>query len=640
MPAEHPFSSTYSPRLISTNEAWKDALARLEDGLGTRERVLVVTGEAGTGKTALVLEATARWGERARVVCIPNPTLSRLELLEELARRLGADPPAGASKPQLLGALDAKLSQIAKAAQVAVIVIEDAHLLAADAFDELRLLVNSEAQEQRALELVFVGLPLLHERLASPELAALGQRITAHCRLEPLSNKGTRRYLNHRVEATGGDPAKLFPRQTATEIHALSHGVPRAINTLASEAMRLASEAGSASVTTEHVRAATGQPPTQLRTTAERKAAPARIVREAPAPPARATASTELASAPLPAPPRNEPKLETQPTAAVPTPVAPVASEARVNEWVSRFVGAQGPPRIGSSLGCGNSDGSEFDVDSPDWNHHTATASEVASAVRSHETDSLPGDPAPTSAGGNPAPAKKPLKLIVLDDLPEDLPPSRAGRSPLPPVRHRATNGATAPVIAGGVFVAAALVTVMVLSRGRDLVPHSASVAATTVSQHEPSHATPLQTRSSAPVIEPMPASEAPVAPLRTLASPSALVAAAADLPDDDATVSPAPAAVPVDSIVHAPKRQRLGLDVGSYLDSSRAHLECDHLIAQTGLEAWVVEEADNGGTSYRIVVGTFSTPERAEASADSMLERGLISEARVVPLPARRARH
>ena len=82
MPAEHPFSSTYSPRLISSNEAWKDALARLEDGLGTRERILLVTGEAGTGKTALLLEATARWGEKARVVCVPNPTLSRLELLE------------------------------------------------------------------------------------------------------------------------------------------------------------------------------------------------------------------------------------------------------------------------------------------------------------------------------------------------------------------------------------------------------------------------------------------------------------------------------------------------------------------------------------------------------------------------------
>ena len=79
---------------------------------------------------------------------------------------------------------------------------------------------------------------------------------------------------------------------------------------------------------------------------------------------------------------------------------------------------------------------------------------------------------------------------------------------------------------------------------------------------------------------------------------------------------------------------------MGSYLDSNRARLECDHLIAQTGLEAWVVEEADNGGTNYRVVVGVYSSPERAEASADSMLERGLISEARVVPLPARRARH
>ena len=637
MPANHPFSSTYSPRLICSNEAWKDALARLDDGLGTRERILLVTGEAGTGKTALLLEATARWGERARVVCVPNPTLSRLELLEELARRLGADPPAGASKPQLLGALDAKLSQIAKASQVAVIVIEDAHLLAAGAFDELRLLVNSEAQAKRSLELVFVGLPSLHEKLAAPELAALGQRVTAHCRLEPLSNKATRRYLNHRVEATGGNPAQLFPRQSATEIHALSHGVPRAINTLASEAMRLASETGSASVTTEHVRAAAGQPPVPLRTTAERKAAPARVGTEAP---------VTAAPAPAPAPARAENKAEPLPTAAANTRVEPGDSEARVSAWVSRFVGSQGPPRIGSALGYGNSDGSEFDVDSPIWENRTATADEMAGAVRSHETDSLPGDPAHDSASGEPAAARKPLKLIVLDDLPEDLPASRAGRNPLPPVRHRATNGATAPVIAGGVFVAAALTTVMVLSRGHGLVPHSSAVAATTVSQRETSTAAPLQTHSSAPMVEPVRATTVAAKPQGVAASPATPPVAALDLadsPEDETTLSPAPpapAAPHADSVAHAARRQRLGLDVGSYLDSNRAHLECDHLIVQTGLAGWVVAETDNGGTNYRVVVGVYSSPERAQVSADSMLERGLISEARVVPLPSRRARH
>ena len=64
MPAEHPFSAAYSPRLICATEAWRTALARLTDGLGARERILLVTGDAGTGKTALVQDAVARWGEK------------------------------------------------------------------------------------------------------------------------------------------------------------------------------------------------------------------------------------------------------------------------------------------------------------------------------------------------------------------------------------------------------------------------------------------------------------------------------------------------------------------------------------------------------------------------------------------------
>lgn len=630
MTADHPFSSTYSPRLICSNEAWKDALARLEDGLGTRERILLVTGDAGTGKTALVLEATARWADRARVVCVPNPTLSRLELLEELARRLGADPPAGASKPQLLGCLEAKLAHIAQASQVAVIVIEDAHLLTNDAFEELRLLVNAEAQAHRSLELVFVGLPSLNERLAAPELAALGQRVTAQCRLEPLSNKATRRYLNHRVEATGGDPAQLFPRQSATEIHTLSHGVPRAINTLASEAMRLAAEAGSASVTPEHVRAAAGRSPVQIRPIAERNTNPKPAAAEA------TTAITPREQAPVPT--RAESAPAPLPMAAAEDAIEPGGPDARVSEWVSRFIGSQGPPRIGAALGYGSFDGSEFDVDSHARTNPTATADEIATAVRSHETDTLPGDTLPDSSNGNPAPAKKPLRLIVLDDLPEELP---AARSALPPVRHHAANGVTAPLIAGGVFVAAALATVMVLSRNHNILPQSSAVAATTVSQQASPAATPLQTRSTAPVIEPVSMTPATTVPRRDAVAPRPQTASTAVLaPAAAAALSPTPAASPADSVAHQPARQRLGLDVGSYLDSNRARLECDHLIAQTGLEAWVVEEADNGGTNYRVVVGVYSSPERAEASADSMLERGLISEARVVPLPSRRARH
>ena len=621
MPAEHPFSAAYSPRFICATDAWRDALARLEEGLGARERILLVTGDAGTGKTALVLEAGQRWGDRARVVCVTNPTLTRHELLEEIARRLGAEPPAGASKPQLLRCLEACLAEVARKSQVAVVVIEDAHQLADDAFDELRLLLNAEAQAHRPLELVFVGLPALAARLATPQLAAIGQRITAHCSLEPLSNKATRRYLYHRIEAVGGDPAQLFPRQAATEIHLRSQGVPRAINAIAAEAMRLASEAGSATVTVAHVRAAAGKPVTSAGAVPSKPLAPV----------VHAEVSVTM---------KRDVMTETPVPASVPQPPAlqPGGSDPRVSEWVSRFVGSQGPPRIGSALGFGGADG--FDSAPHTWDKSLDEAQpgeprEPGTSARSPENDSLPGDPGENSAPGLPKPAKPPLRLIVLDDLPGDLPAARAARGPMPPVRHHVQGGGGL-LIAGSVFAVAALTTVLVLARGRDLLPRHASVAANMASQSAGSPAAALAIRSSAPRVEPL-RPEPPLA--RTAPVPPASQATAGEAL---ATRSPVAEVAARDSggVAATSARQRLALDVGSYLDMDRARLERDHLIAQTGLQAWVIEAMEDGGETYRVVVGVFSSQDRADASATSLLERGLISEARVVPLPSRRARH
>ena len=85
--------------------------------------------------------------------------------------------------------------------------------------------------------------------------------------------------------------------------------------------------------------------------------------------------------------------------------------------------------------------------------------------------------------------------------------------------------------------------------------------------------------------------------------------------------------------------RVRLTLEVGSYLDEGRARAECDQLAAETGLKAWLVGASEYGGTSYRILLGVYTSQDRADAAANTLLQRGLISEARVVPLPRRSLR-
>src|SRR5205085_2897056 len=161
-----------------------------------------------------------------------------------IVRRLGAEPPENAGRSRLVACFEAAVADIANHGCVATIVVDDAHHLSAERLEELRLLVDAARRTRRAVEVLLLGLPALEARLGDPSLAALRQRISVRVKLQPLSAGEARRYIRYRVAAAGDDRSNLFPRKTCAEIIEHSGGVPRAINVLAAEALRLASGAG------------------------------------------------------------------------------------------------------------------------------------------------------------------------------------------------------------------------------------------------------------------------------------------------------------------------------------------------------------------------------------------------------------
>src|SRR5438128_928068 len=83
---------------------------------------------------------------------------------------------------------------------------------------------------------VLVGQPELEKRLDRETYAPLGQRIGMRYHLGPLSLEDTLAYIDHRVRVAGAN-RNPFSREAMEEIHALSGGIPRLINTLATTAL-------------------------------------------------------------------------------------------------------------------------------------------------------------------------------------------------------------------------------------------------------------------------------------------------------------------------------------------------------------------------------------------------------------------
>jgi cell division protein FtsN len=77
----------------------------------------------------------------------------------------------------------------------------------------------------------------------------------------------------------------------------------------------------------------------------------------------------------------------------------------------------------------------------------------------------------------------------------------------------------------------------------------------------------------------------------------------------------------------------KFGIDVGSFLTQDRANAEQTKLQASTSLSARVVPKSEDGGTSYHVVLGEFTSRKDAEKKANDLIVAQSVHEATVTKL-------
>jgi general secretion pathway protein A len=82
------------------------------------------------------------------------------------------------------------------------------------------------------LQVILSGQPELFPLLMKPELAALKQRISVVTKLRALTLVETRAYITERLHVAGLRGESPFTTPALEEIHRLTNGVPRLINSI------------------------------------------------------------------------------------------------------------------------------------------------------------------------------------------------------------------------------------------------------------------------------------------------------------------------------------------------------------------------------------------------------------------------
>ena len=113
--------------------------------------------------------------------------------------------------------------------------LDEAHLLAHEQLESIRMLTNQEMDSDSPFACLLIGQPTLRRKIEIGALAALDQRIPLRYTLPPKACEETASYLAHHL-ALAGRSDTLFSDDAVTLIHP-ARGHPRAVNNLAVQAL-------------------------------------------------------------------------------------------------------------------------------------------------------------------------------------------------------------------------------------------------------------------------------------------------------------------------------------------------------------------------------------------------------------------
>ena len=227
-----PFRLTPDPRYFFGSRGHKRALAYLRYGLEQSEGFIVVTGEIGTGKTTLVRMLCEELGREEFVIAqIVTTQLNADDLLRMVSNALGLDSEA-AGKAVLLSRIEVFLEHQRRSDRRVLLIVDEAQNLSLEALEELRMLSNLTIGDFPVLQSFLLGQAEFRQALQAPGLEQFRQRVIASCHLNPLQPEETRTYIEHRLKLAGWSDSPEFKKEAFADIHRLTSGVPRRINTL------------------------------------------------------------------------------------------------------------------------------------------------------------------------------------------------------------------------------------------------------------------------------------------------------------------------------------------------------------------------------------------------------------------------
>ena len=233
---EPPFGLTPDPEFVYWSKQHARAKAYMDSTIWLADGFVVITGEIGSGKTTLLQSFLNELEDDVVYAVVSQTQLTPTEFLQAALTEFGFKP-FKKHKVELLDMLNMFLIAQYSTGKKVLLIVDEAQNLSKKVLEEIRLLSGIETHKEKVLRIILAGQPELKDKLESPKLKQLLQRVRLRFHVESLNRREMREYIEHRLSIAGRQDAGPFTENSFPKIFLYSGGIPRLINTLCDTAM-------------------------------------------------------------------------------------------------------------------------------------------------------------------------------------------------------------------------------------------------------------------------------------------------------------------------------------------------------------------------------------------------------------------
>jgi type II secretory pathway predicted ATPase ExeA len=218
---------------------YEDAYQRLLKAIQQYQRLIVLLGEDGIGKTLLLRKLMHEASDQLKFLRCYSNSLNFEEILNFVSDYLWL-PALEADQSQKIKALQEHLDTSFSQGIHIVLVIDDAHQMREHVLGNLLYLAQSELKDNLSLQILLSGSASLENLLSNLQSTYSLDTHAERIRLERLNNRDTVAFIHRQLETAGGLSKALFPSPVLERITHYAEGIPKKVNDLCHRALRIA----------------------------------------------------------------------------------------------------------------------------------------------------------------------------------------------------------------------------------------------------------------------------------------------------------------------------------------------------------------------------------------------------------------